>query len=650
MVVLAFWLSTLFVVHSAFGQRRNPPKIKADTISIVTPDSAAMADTLAGAEVEADSAIHPWVYQPRLGFERVATDSLLRWELWSSLTDRLARQPGMLSYRLGGLGREHAVWMNGYAPRYQQLSWEGITMGDPITGLINWHDIPHHQLYALDASYDDAQYKTDFTTQRYYLNKPVTKLNYDESSHRYRSLEFTVSENINRTTNVTLNYWDRRDGDAYNQFNMTGRQIWGEVHHLLTDRSAVRIGVLNNKREQQESFGYVMTNPALFAFDRFEAIPVNQANSEVQNTTIRADYFWRPDSTQPAAFQASVYRKGFSRDLFQSDTISVDVKSYGSNLKFQREWNRLEVAAEVSSEYSYVKSAQLSVDPDLTWWHHSADTRLGFALFDGLKLSTEGSVNLWRDEWYPGAQAKLSWQQNRWKLGAWAYWSELRQPLWVTDWNGLTTPDTDKHSQARGVGGEINIPLGDYLDIGGRTHFRVVKHDWAYSDDSVFVELPEMLHQTHSVFVSLNARHVESEVSFTTRDIQPYDETTLPAQRVADGGLQMILKGSMYWKGYVIRKAAYIKAGVVGQWIPIAYKAPYYQPEFHSWQWNHDQPAVPGHYRLDAELSARVRSFLVLMRYENVLDGFGQAGYFETIPYPMPARRFMFGFRVVFNN
>jgi hypothetical protein len=616
----------------------------------MAPDSLAMSDTLAKAEPEADSTINPWVYRPRLGYQRVATDSLLRWEIWSSLADRMARQPGVVSYRLGGLGREHALWVDGYAPESQELSWEGIRLQDPITGLVNWHDIPHHQLYAYDQSADGGRFRTDFITQRYYQNKPMTRLNYDESAHRYRSLEFTVSENINRTTNVTLNYWDRRDGDAYEQFDMTGRQIWGEIHHLLSDRSAIRVGILNNKREQQESFGYIMNNPALFPFDRFEAAPVNRANSEVQNTTIRADYFWRPDTTQPAGLQLSLYRQGFTRDFYQTDTSSVDVRTYGGQGAWKVEWKGLRAGIDWNSEYKYLSAAENSVDPDLGWWRHQAQAELGYEIGGGLGIRVRGQGELRQQEFYPGGQVKLGWQKNRWKLNVWGYWSELSRPLWYTEWQALNPPDPQAHKIAKGVGGSINVPLGNYIDIGGRTHFRLIDNDWAFSEDSSFMALPTMLHQSHSVFVRLNSKHVESEVSLTTRDIQPFDKTSVPAERVADGGLQMLLKGSVYWKGYVLNRAAYVKGGLAGQWIPIAFKAPYYRPEFHTWQWNHSQPAVPGHYRLDAELSARVRSILFLMRYENVLDGLGQAGYFETIPYPMPSRRFMFGFRVVFNN
>jgi hypothetical protein len=633
----------------AWGQQTPQDTTRADSLQMEIAVDSLAADTLSS-EVEADSVIHSWKYRSWLGSNRALSDSLLRWEIWGSLADRWARQPGAVTYRLGGLGREDAVWIHGYAPQNQQLRWEGISLSDPMVGTFNWHDVPHHQVLGVDQRGNSAKFQTDFSTQRYYLNKPLSRLNYEESSQRYRQLEFAIAENINRTTNVTLSYWDRRDGERYPQFNMTGRQLWGEVHHLLTDRSAVRIGFLNNKREQQESFGYVFSDPALFSFDRFEAIPNAQANSTRSNTTIRADYFWRPDTLSPNRFQATMYRQSMERKFTATDTIRTNYGRWGALMRYQKSVGALHFEAQLNSHFTRVARAEHSVNPDATWWNHSAEAEISYQLFDNLALSVGGKGQYSTQDLFPELRTQISWQPGNWKLGVWGYGAQLSRPRWMKQWIGVRPANQQKKLIATGVGGSISIPLGDYMTVGGRTHFRLSRNQWAFQDDSSFVQLPEMLHQSHSVYARLNSDHVESEISLTTRDIQPWEEETIPAVRVADGGLQMVLKGAVHWKGYVLHKAAFIKGGIAGSWIPIGYKAPYYRPEYQYWQWNHDQSAVPGHYRLDVDLSARVRSIIVLMRYENVLDGFGQAGYFETIPYPMPARRFMVGFRVVFNN
>jgi hypothetical protein len=230
------------------------------------------------------------------------------------------------------------------------------------------------------------------------------------------------------------------------------------------------------------------------------------------------------------------------------------------------------------------------------------------------------------------------------------YYGLLPRAQWKERWADITAPVDDAKLLSQGITGELEISLGDYVSLGGSSHLRLTDNEWALEGDSAFQALPELLHQNYAVYAALESPHVEAEVSMTTRDIRLWNTETLAARRVAQGGFQMILKGSAYWKGYVLNRAAYTKGGLAGQWIPGAYKAPLYRPEYQYWQWNYQGPGVPGHYRLDADLSARVRSIIVLMRYENVLDGFGQAGYFETIPYPMPARRFMVGFRVVFTN
>jgi hypothetical protein len=53
---------------------------------------------------------------------------------------------------------------------------------------------------------------------------------------------------------------------------------------------------------------------------------------------------------------------------------------------------------------------------------------------------------------------------------------------------------------------------------------------------------------------------------------------------------------------------------------------------------------------MDAELSARVRAIMVVIRWENALDGLGQAGYFEASSFPMPPRRLIVGIRAQFRN
>jgi len=110
------------------------------------------------------------------------------------------------------------------------------------------------------------------------------------------------------------------------------------------------------------------------------------------------------------------------------------------------------------------------------------------------------------------------------------------------------------------------------------------------------------------------------------------------------------LKGSLYLKGYLFDRATYVKAGFAGMMSPYRYQAADYNPVLDIWQPLSDDPLLPAYNRLDFDLSARVRTILILLRWENILDDVTQRGYFETAGYPMGQRRFIFGIRTFFRN
>jgi len=68
------------------------------------------------------------------------------------------------------------------------------------------------------------------------------------------------------------------------------------------------------------------------------------------------------------------------------------------------------------------------------------------------------------------------------------------------------------------------------------------------------------------------------------------------------------------------------------------------------WQSMSQDQQLPIFNRLDVDISARVRSIMFILRWENVLDDVSQLGYFETAQYPMSQRRFIFSVRALFRN
>jgi len=58
--------------------------------------------------------ITPWKYSKPLGMTEVSNDSLLRWQMWPNWVYRMNRKSGVISYRLGTLGRTDGLLIEGH--------------------------------------------------------------------------------------------------------------------------------------------------------------------------------------------------------------------------------------------------------------------------------------------------------------------------------------------------------------------------------------------------------------------------------------------------------------------------------------------------------------------------------------------------------
>src|SRR5699024_51984 len=119
-----------------------------DSVTITT------ADTLSGGEKEKPLVkLRPWQVHGPMGARVTATDSTLRWQTWPDWTDKLNRDPGVISYRLGTNLRTNAVQRFAHEPRHQQLYWGNIPLNDPVSGMVKWWLIPQNKIshmYAKD--------------------------------------------------------------------------------------------------------------------------------------------------------------------------------------------------------------------------------------------------------------------------------------------------------------------------------------------------------------------------------------------------------------------------------------------------------------------------------------------------------------------
>ncbi len=204
------------------------------------------------------------------------------------------------------------------------------------------------------------------------------------------------------------------------------------------------------------------------------------------------------------------------------------------------------------------------------------------------------------------------------------------------------------------AGVETSVGFARYFTLGGRADYRE-------TENGVFVDLES---RTAGQFVNVNpyttlsatswidveSTLFEGIVSATYKTFESATMDNTINQRLQMSGDKVWLKGEFYWKNYLFDRATYVKAGLVGMYSPNFMRSAEYVAPLNRWQHGTENYLNPPFSRVDIDVSARVRWLMVLLRWENIFDRVNQLGYFETVGYPMPQQRFIFGIRVLFTN
>ncbi len=194
----------------------------------------------------------------------------------------------------------------------------------------------------------------------------------------------------------------------------------------------------------------------------------------------------------------------------------------------------------------------------------------------------------------------------------------------------------------------INAGLYTGLNIGAKGQLKQIGNGILMGGDSTFANVNDYSSLAASLYADYESRYFELSTSVNLQQFGTFlNDNTAPLP--VDEKSRFWFKGSAYVKGYLFDRATFVKAGVSGVVAPQNYFPAQYYPSLDFWQVSGDNQ-IPAFNRLDVDLSARVRSIMVLLRYENVLDDIAQQGYFETAGYPMTGGRFLFGIRVQFRN
>ncbi len=594
----------------------------------------------------------PWIYAEPLSGSEVTNDSLLRWQIWPGWSDWQAYRPGVVSYRQGTLGRLDAFLVQAYEPRFQTHYWQGLQLNDPVSGLFNTNYVPHHKLLSLDER-KTAEYELNYRLTNYYSREPITQLNFDESKFKYRNLEFLFSRNLSPRSNIEISFWDRRDGDAFVRSDVQGTQIFLKGTHQFNKKWLVRASWLNNQFEREESFGYNIPDPSTFAFSRFSTTAVqNGANSEVKQSIIRAGLHRKKESLEKEDFRLSLHRKlDLRRISLVNSESGYEVTALGGNI-----WKRLKAGEalrlDVSANadiYQTDENAALTVN---SWSQFSGQADLQFSPIRNVSLNA-GSGYIQREDRSAimnSASIRLQPVDNL-QLKAGAAYGERLPSIQSLYWNadGFSGDEMLNNEQVLHAHGEAVFTLFKTTEIGVEGAYRNIRDGVLPTPDSSFTNIGSYDVLSATAFFRLDSYRWEWFGNATIKQFSSGGNSTYE-QRLNTLDPVLLARGGFYFKTPIYNKAAFLKAGLEGLISPAIVQTYAFTTETGVWNLINNNAENPAWFRLDANISARLRSMFFVMRFENVLDGIGQAGYFESVGYPMPPRRFILGIRVLFKN
>ncbi|WP_445664930.1 putative porin [Fodinibius sp. AD559] len=599
--------------------------------------------------------VNPWEFHAPLGAERTETDSTLRWQYWSDWTYKLNRAPGVISYRLGTNIRSNAIQRNAHEPRHQQLYWEDISLNDPVSGIVNWELIPQNKIAEFYIDDLGTVHESRFYHHQYYINKPLSRLIYSESKFNYRNLEFEVSHNLSQRTNIELSYWDRRSGGEYNNSEITGRQIYLKASHHLEKNKYLKLNYITNNYDIGQPFGYNLADMRTFNFDRYSASAVHpSATTGQKNNILTLNYYHRnPDSTETEDnFRTGLFHRSDERLLtFPGDSTGYSLKSVGANVRKWWNWGGLELETGAKAEYFFNQTPENRSFPADNWATAKADGSVRLNYIPIIDLMGDAELQMRSD----GFQSYQINAEGEIPIGGFILTAGASsgtvmptpQQLYWNSGQFQGNPDL-KNEKIQDVRGTLSYHFNPDTKIGIRGQHKEIT-DGIMMAESLFTNVDNYASQSATGFFEWDLTNFEFEGSAV---FHRFADSYLSASGTIPMSPQerVWLKGSAYWKGYLFDRATYVKAGVSGMAAPFRYQADHYNPELNYWQSMSADQQLPRFNRLDVDISARVRSIMFILRWENVLDDVSQLGYFETARYPMSQRRFIFSVRALFRN
>lgn len=596
-------------------------------------------------------------------YHKISNDSLSRWELWSGSGEWLSRQPGVIAFQLGGLGRNDGFLIRGHEHRHQRTFRDGIPLNERLFGSANRMRLPHYSRMA--AIYEGSGYtrsRHEITTRQYHVSKPLTLVNYEQTSNDYRNTEGFLTRNFSPATNLSLYYQGKNEEAAYRNSGMDGRNAGIGFHHYLTPNWLTEGGWHYAGTEQGEPGGYRIPDMFTFPFDRFAATPYQPtANSTMRNSLFYLTAYQRKKESADVSSQFSLYYDRYRRQFEGvSDSSYVRTISSGLSARHTQKQGFLKLQGNILAEGVRLDKDRFDSMEKEGWIYSKG--RLNTTLYLPFDFQLGSWVEAdWRSDGYTGFEAggRFKWYPSHYfsLYGSYAEGSQMPLPGFL-------------YWQRQTVKG--NRQLENERIRRAETGFRFKKNSWSFGGEAYASLYDEpILLQSDTMFVNAGAYTSAGATGWLKRDTRRYefllsltfqqyfsDGYRIENQMLDKSGQRLWSRASFYYKNYIYNKAAFMKAGFYLQVSPTLYRTYQYYPEIDYWDpnsWNpeagiNEGQALPEFFRLDLEMTARVRSAFFLLRMENALDSWLVPGYFESAYYPMPSRRFRFGIRWVLRN
>lgn len=651
MILMTIFASLSLALQDTIPPERGVEDIAADTVLADT--SQPQMVNIEQAESEEIIPVYVWEYDFRPDHIVSETDSTLRWVNILNLTDRFARRKGGMTYRTGTTGRLDGVDFHTYENRHFEAEMNGLILNDPLTGAINWNRVPIHKISSLSENSYGAVHRSEIRLRDHYLTQPRTYLNYDEGKFNYRSLEFSVTHNLNEKTNLDITFWDRRDGIGYENSIVEGNQIVIMGYHQLTDSWLLKAGFINNSMDQDQSFGYNFTDPQLFIFNRFDAQP-NQFNARSDESSkdiyVQAHRRSSIDDNVQSEFGLH-YQSDERRVFYSADSIATNFRNI--ELYANQRLEAGDFKTSVTARPFYLENREPDQLTRNEWAGVKGQVNAGYSL-NGLQLyTTAGGMIRSDSQASTDLSARLILKPFNWfSVTAFGGYLNSAPDIQALYWQSEEFSGNEGLSNEQSVhaGVESELKLGSYISLGARSEIRNVENAVFVNPNGDFENIDPYSQLSGVGWLGLDSSLFEGELSATYKTFTSTQSNNPVNQNLANSGDRLWLTGSFYWKNYLFDRATFVKAGLIGTLSPNLYRTSDYITPLNRWQHGSSEFFNPSFTRLDLDVSARIRWFMVLLRWENLLDGVTQRGYFETVGYPMPERRFLLGLRILFTN